>query len=266
MDNKEFNKLLSLWKKNKSSGIKSTGPQKGKDCLYFTEIEKYARGDTGKFTSTQKQHVHSCSYCQKMIAIFEKVMEEEEQVTFYEWLAEAWRNLVDTIVLSFKALPRLTPALAPVLAVILIFIIFSNQPLELKNYSFEFAQPTIKTRGFRSVPETTIEGKKFKISKIVATADCYAYLFIIKESKINLLIQEQIKGKIENTLPKEGWLEGEGKLILLLTRKPLQDVSSAGEIIIKNYDKDAKTASEALRRQLKRKDIGIKFLKVANNE
>lgn len=260
MDNKEFDRLLGLWKKEKMSRAKGVLPAKGKDCLFFTELEAYVNNGCQALTAFQKQHIESCSYCQRMIATFKETMEEEEQTTpIYARIKE----IFNAFLLPFKTLPRFAPALVPVLTVIIIFIIFPplfNPSLELKNYSFEFSQSTLRTRGSH-LPT----GKISKI-KLTVNLDCYAYLFTIEENKARLLIQEKVMGKVENAFPKEGRFEEEGKLILLLTKKPLQDTSSAGEIIIKNYDKDEKTTLEALRRQLKRKDIGIKFLNISKNK
>ncbi|MCK9603260.1 MAG: hypothetical protein M0R66_02750 [Candidatus Omnitrophica bacterium] len=261
MNNKEFNKLFDFWRKKKLRGIEEIKPPKSKDCLCFAELEEHAKGSVDKLTVAKKQHLQSCSYCQKMIATFEKAVREEERVTIYERLIETSRNFADTIALPFKALPRITPALASALAVILIFIIFSNQPLELKNYSFEFAQPIIKTRGLTSTPAIVTAGSKFRINKIVTATDCYVYLFSIKKNKIDFLAWEKIAGKIENAFPKKGWLQDAGRLVLLLSKNPLKDISSAGEIIIKNYNKGEKPTLGALRKELERKDISFYSIK-----
>jgi len=252
MDKKEFDKLFGFWKKEKIKQAKTTAPAKGKDCLYFTELEAYAKKGGEALTSAKNQHIQSCVYCQKMIATFEKAMQEEQVIPIYERLGRALGNLINALALPFRALPRFAPALVPVLAVILIFVMFSNQPLELKNYSFEFTQPSIATRGATSE-------NKFKI-RLVSNHDSYVYLFAIEKDKASILFQEKVAGNVEATLPKEGWLEGGRKLVLLLAKNPLKDPLSTEAIIAKNYHKGEKETQEALRKESKRKDILTKFL------
>ncbi len=255
MDNKEFNKLLSLWKKEKSMDFKGTVPQKSKDCLYFTGLEEYAKNGGEALESAKKQHIQSCAYCQKIVATFKETLREKEQtIPIYERLTQALSALANTLALPFRAMPRFTPALVPVLAVIIIFAVFSNRPSELINYSFEFTRPIVKTRGITGTPA---EENKFRMSNVIVSFDCYAYLFVINEDEINLLVQEKIKGKVANTISSGKRLMEKNKLALLLTKKPIKDTSSAGEIIIKNYTFGDKIIAEALRKQLKRNDLSF---------
>lgn len=254
MHNKEFDRLVGLWKKEKLLQSKGVAPAKTKDCLFFTEFEAYTKNGCEVLTSAQKQHIESCAYCQKMIAGFEKAAREEKQpIPIYERLTQALENLTNSLTFPLKALPRLAPALVPVLAVIIAVIIFSNQPLELRSYSLEFA-PTIKTRG-QQLPEEKI----FKI-RLTTNYNCRAYLFELDVDKLNLLAEEEILKKTANIIPKDNWLRGEGKLILILSKKPLPESSRIQKVIVKNYKKGEKEALIILRKYLKRGDIALRFL------
>lgn len=253
MDNKEFNKLLSLWKKEKSMDFKAAVPQKTKDCLYFTELETYAKNGGGELTSAKKQHIQSCAYCQKIASAFKEALQEEEQaIPIYERLTHLLNALANTLALPFKAMPRFAPALVPVLGVIIIFILFSNQPVELKSYSFEFI-PGAKTRSIQAPADKT-----FRI-QLVVNSDCYGYLFELDGSKPILLYEEKFIRKTVNMLPKEKWLKGKEGLILLLAREPLKDIPAAQEII-KHYPKDKEKTVKALRKNLKLNSLNLYIL------
>lgn len=246
MNNKEFNGLLDLWKKKKLREAEGIKPPGSKDCLYFTEIEECVKDGSDKLTAAQKQHIQSCAHCQKMIAYYEEALAEEKHpIPIYERTSQA-----------LNAFTRFAPALAPVLAIVIFFFIFSNKPLELKNYSIEFARPTIETRGLHLPSE-----RLFKI-KLAANYDCYAYLFEAQGSNATLLLQEKLKKRVENTLPseKDTWIKKEGKLILLLSKNPVKNIPSAEETINRNYNKSEKEILELIKGELKRNDILIKFL------
>lgn len=252
MDNKEFDKLVETWKKEKLLRSKGAMPAKTKDCLFFTEFEVYTKNGCEALTGVQKQHIQSCAYCQEMIAAFEKAVQKEKRpIPIYKQPTRAFETLVRLI--GQIGLPRLTPTLVPVLAVIIMVIIFSNQSLELKKYSFEFA-PKIKTRS-PQLPEEKI----FRI-QLTTNDDCHAYLFELEGDKLNLLAEEEISKKITNTIPKEKWLQGEGKLILILSKKSLPEPSRTKEIISKNYENGEKETLLILKKYLKRKDIALRFL------
>lgn len=254
MDSKEFDKLFELWKKEKILRPESAAPDKTKDCLFFTEFEAYTKNGYEALTISQKQHIQSCSYCQKMIVTFKKVAQEENQaIPIYARLAQAFKTLGRLI--GEIGMPRLAPVLVPALAGIIVFIIFSNQPLELKNYSLEFAQRDIVTRGLNDTTENI-----FKI-RVITNYDCYAYLFEIKKNKIDFLLEQNVKKKITNIIPedKEKYIKKEGKLILIVVRKQLQDISLAKKLILKNYANTERDFLSILRGELKRKDIDIRY-------
>ncbi len=244
MDDKEFNKLLGLWKKDRLSRIEKIAPQISKDCLYFTELEAYVKKGGEALNEAKRQHIRSCSHCQQMIAGFEKTLGEKS----------AFENLINALTLPFRSMPRFAPALVPVLAVVIILAVIYNQPIRLDNYSFELS-PSSKIRG------TQISKEKVFRVLLTPSSNCYAYLFTTEDSGVSFLVEEKTTGKIKNIIPKDKWLQGEGKLIILLSKDPLKNTSAAAEIIFKTKQKSEKETEKMLRKELKRNDIGFFVLK-----
>jgi hypothetical protein len=259
MEKNDLLKILKIWKEEKLKEVKLP-LERTENCLYFSEAEKYVKKGESMLSPSQLEHIDSCQYCKKLIADFQK--EIPPRFSFVEALKQAFDaiketadNLLDKLSLVFQ--PKFVPVLAPVISVILLFLVISpflTPSMQLESLQF-MPYSTPITRGV--IPGRT---NLYKIS-IVPKYDGYVYLFEIKNGGIDLLIQQKITKATENIIPedKETVIEKEGKLILLLTRKPIKDTLVTQGLILKNFEKNEIEMLMILKKELKRKDLDVKY-------
>jgi len=69
MEQETFDKIIEIWRRAERESTPASPLRKTEDRLSFIQFENYAKG---QYTSEQKRHVDSCSYCQRMVELFEK--------------------------------------------------------------------------------------------------------------------------------------------------------------------------------------------------
>lgn len=267
----------ALIKLKQKEGIKTKGR-----CLTDLEMASLLDGQVPpKQRTIFLKHILSCKKCayelKDDLSILENIEKDTTDIP-QDWIQEAVEivtqrpkpfhqklqdNLKKITLIIRRPLQLISQySYVPVSAMVLVVVIFAflvissfYQPLKIVNFNVLYIYQA--TTQLEPIPSGILK------IELTTNYDCYAYLFGVKDNKIQIFIEEEhilkdiyskIPSKINKSIPREG------KLILILSEAPLRNISFVTDLIIKNYYKNDKEILKILKKKLKDLNISVKSL------